>query len=117
MREEKELNGVQEAEEAISRLSRAEKAQILQSLVRDLTDSVTGIESTPGVMGGAPCVRQTRIPVWMLEQARRLGTSEAELLRNYPTLTAQDLTNAWDYIRAHQVEIEEQIKANEEDEL
>ena len=32
-----------------------------------------GIEKTPGVCGGDPCIRQTRIPVWLLEQLRRLG--------------------------------------------
>jgi uncharacterized protein (DUF433 family) len=67
-------------------------------------------------MGGAPCVSRTRIPVWLLEQSRRLGTSEADLLRDYPTLTAQDLANAWAYVRSHRAEIESQITANESDE-
>ena len=66
-------------------------------------------------MGGAPCIARTRIPVWLLEQARRLGTREAELLRNYPTLTAQDLANAWSYVRSHRAEIEQQIADNERD--
>lgn len=56
---------------------------------------------------------RTRIPVWLLVQAKRLGTSEAELLRSYPTLRAEDLANAWAYARAHQSEIESQIAANE----
>ncbi len=116
MSEEKALSGLQEAEEAVSRLTRAEKAELLQRLVRDLTDSFPGIERTPGVMGGAACLRQTRVPVWLLEQYRRLGTSEADLLRNYPTLTAQDLANAWAYVLSHREEIEAQIEANERDE-
>ncbi len=66
-------------------------------------------------MGGAACISRTRIPVWVLEQSRRLGTSEADLLRDYPSLTAQDLANAWAYVRSHRVEIEEQIEANERD--
>jgi len=57
---------------------------------------------------------RTRIPVWMLEQARRLGTSEADLLRSYPTLRADDLANAWAYVRSHRDEIDEQIRTNEE---
>jgi uncharacterized protein (DUF433 family) len=63
------------------------------------------IESRPGVAGGGPCVGHTRIPVWSPEQARRLGTSEAELLNAYTTLRAADLTNAWAYVRSHRVEI------------
>ena len=51
---------------------------------------------------------------YVLEQARRLGTSEADLLRAYPTLRAQDLANAWAYVRTHRDEMEEQICANEE---
>jgi uncharacterized protein (DUF433 family) len=52
--------------------------------------------------------------VWVLEQARRLGVSEADLLRNYPTLRADDLSNAWAYVRSHREEIEQQIRQNEE---
>jgi uncharacterized protein (DUF433 family) len=62
---------------------------------------------------GEPCIVRTRMPVWVLVQARRLGTSEADLLRSYPTLRAEDLANAWAYARAHQEEIEHQILANE----
>lgn len=108
-------NTTLETEKILSGLSRAEKAQLLQWLVRDLGDAFPGIENTPGVLGGAACIIRTRIPVWVLEQARRLGTSEAELLSNYPGLTAQDLANAWAYVRSHRQEIETQIEANEMD--
>ena len=74
---------------------------------------MTGIDSNPAVCGGAPCILRTRIPVWLLVQARQLGTSEADILRSYPTLTAQDLTNAWAYYRSHREEIEQQIDENE----
>ena len=50
----------------------------------------------------------------MLEQARRLGTSEAELLGAYPTLRAEDLTNAWAYVRSHPQEIDHDIRENED---
>ena len=68
----------------------------------------------PGVFGGEPCIVRTRIPVWLLEQARRLGVSEADLLRSYPMLRAEDLANAWAYVRAYRTEIEQQIQENEE---
>ena len=105
--------GGESAEELLARLSRAEKAQVLRWAARDLSDASPGIESRPGVCGGEPCIVRTRIPVWVLEQARRLGTSEAELLRVYPTLRAEDLANAWAFVRSHREEITRQIEANE----
>ena len=38
------------------------------------------IDARPQVFGGERCIVRTRIPVWLLEQARRPGTSEQELL-------------------------------------
>ena len=46
-------------------------------IVRDLGDDFPGIESKPDVVGGVPCITRTRIPVWLLEQARRLGVARA----------------------------------------
>ncbi|PYJ02591.1 MAG: hypothetical protein DME25_15640 [Verrucomicrobia bacterium] len=103
------------AEELLAKMSRAEKAQVLQWAARDLGEAFPGIESRPGVCGGEACIVRTRIPVWVLEQARRLGTSEAELLRAYPTLRAEDLANAWAYVRSHGEEITRQIEENEAD--
>jgi uncharacterized protein (DUF433 family) len=107
------MTGLEEAEKLLTRLSRAERAQLLQLVVRDLGDAFPGIESRPEVSGGEPCIVRTRIPVWVLEQARRLGTSEAELLRSYPSLRAEDLVSAWSYVRSHREEIDRQIQENE----
>lgn len=107
---------MQDSEKLLANLTRAEKARLLQWLMRDLGDAFPGIESRTDVAGGVPCIVRTRIPVWLLEQARRLGTSEADLLRAYPTLRAEDLANAWAYVRSHPAEIERQIAENEEDE-
>ncbi len=104
-----------ETEKLLSGMNRAEKAQLLQWIIRDLGDAFPGIESLPNVSGGEPCIVRTRIPVWMLEQAKRLGTSEAELLLAYPSLRAEDLANAWAYVRSHRDEIDRQIQENEED--
>ena len=100
--------------EMLPAMSPGEKAQVLQWIAKDLGNASPGIESTPGVVGGDPCIVRTRIPVWLLVQAQRLGSSEADILRSFPTLTAEDLTNAWAYNRAHKVEVEQQIRANEE---
>ncbi len=107
---------IEETEKLLANLTRAEKAHLLQLIARDLGDAFPGIESQDGVAGGAPCIVRTRIPVWLLEQARRLGTTEADLLRAYPTLRAEDLANAWAYVRGHRSEVEQQIVENEEDE-
>jgi uncharacterized protein (DUF433 family) len=56
----------------------------------------------------------TRIPVWALEPYRRLGASEADLWRNFPTLRAQDLVNARAFVRTHAEEIDQQIRENED---
>ena len=82
-------------------------------VVQDLGEAFPGIESRLGVCGGKACIVRTRIPVWLLVQARRLNTSESDLLRAYPTLRAEDLANAWAYQRSHPDEIERQIRDNE----
>ena len=88
--------------------------RLLQRIVQDLGDSFPGVESTPGVCGGEPCIVRTRIPVWILAQMRRQGVNEADILRSYPTLRAEDLAAAWAYVRVHRSEIEQQIRENEE---
>ena len=94
-------------------LSPQEKAQAIQLLVASLTDTWAGIEKTPGVMGGDACIRQTRIPVWLLVSLRRQGATEAYLLEDYPDLAAADLANAWLYTDVHADEIETAIQRQE----
>jgi uncharacterized protein (DUF433 family) len=107
------MSKLREAEELIAGLSRAEKAQVLKLVVQDLADAFPGIDSMPDICGGEARIVRTRIPVWILERARRLGASEAEILRIYPTLRAEDVANAWAYMRSHRDEIEADIVANE----
>jgi uncharacterized protein (DUF433 family) len=104
---------VSEVERLLGGLTRAEKAQVLQWVVRDLGDAFPGIDRRPDVCGGEACIVRTRIPIWVLLQTLRLGCSEADLLRAYPTLRAEDLSNAWAYARVHCDEIEQQIRENE----
>ena len=108
------MSTLQDAQKLLSAMTRAEKAQLLQWVVRDVGDAFPGIEGMPGVCGGEACVVRTRIPIWVLEQARRMGSSEADLLRCYPTLRADDLANAWAYVRSHREEMEQEILENEE---
>ena len=108
------MSRMEELEKFLNTMTRGEKAELLQWIARDLGDTFPGIDSTPDVCGGESRIVRTRIPVWVLIQAKRLGTSEADLLRSYPTLRAEDLTNAWAYYRSHKEEIEQQIQENEE---
>ena len=106
---------LKDAEIAIAGLSVYEKSKLFKKLEGELKGKFAGIEKTSNVMGGSACIRQTRIAVWMLEQARRQGVSEADLLLNYPNLTANDLANAWDYVSLNLEEIENEITENEAD--
>jgi uncharacterized protein (DUF433 family) len=72
-----------------------------------------GIEATPGVCGGDARIAGTRIPVWSLALARRLGATDARLLDEYPSLTPRDLANAWSYAEAHPDEVDRLIHENE----
>ena len=107
------MTTLEKVEKLLSEMTREEKIQLLQWIARDLSGAFPGIESTPGVCGGDPRIAGTRIPVWVLVQYRKLGASEADLLRAYPTLRAEDLANAWVYYRSHKDEIEKQIAENE----
>jgi uncharacterized protein (DUF433 family) len=100
-------------EKLLPTLSAGEKAQLLKWVVQELGDAFPGIDSRPEVCGGEACIVRTRIPVWLLENARRLGVTEQELLVAYPSLRAEDLVNVWAYARAHVTEIDEQIRENE----
>lgn len=103
-----------ELEKQLLALTPAEKAQVIQLLVQSLSNTWQGIEKTPGVCGGDACIVGTRIPVWVLVDARRIGYSETDLLESYPTLNAADLANAWAYASLFPDEIELAIQQNEE---
>jgi uncharacterized protein (DUF433 family) len=107
------MSSLREFEDVLGRLSSAEKVQVLKWLVQDRRDAFPGIESRPDVCGGEACIVRTRIPVWLLENARRSGVTEQVLLASYPALRAEDLVNAWNYARSHAAEIDRQIRENE----
>jgi len=103
----------QELEAELAALSKAEKAEVVERLAQEISGVWPGVETTPGVLGGAACIVRTRIPVWLLESYRRQGWSEARILENYPTLRAADLVHAWSYVGAHRSEIDQAIRENE----
>lgn len=70
------------------------------------------IVETPGICGGSPRIHGTRIPVWVLEGARRKGWSDLDLLENYPTINQADLEMAWRFVVGHRDKIEQEIRDN-----
>jgi uncharacterized protein (DUF433 family) len=81
-----------------------------------MTITASWISKKPDRCGDDACVRDTRITVWGLVAYRRLGMSDAEIMRAVRGLTAADLEAAWEYATAHPQEIDEAIRANEEGE-
>jgi uncharacterized protein (DUF433 family) len=71
------------------------------------------ITKSPDICGGDACIKGHRIPVWTLVNYRRLGGSEEDILRAYPSLTAADLGDAWGYAAGHRAEIDHAIRENE----
>lgn len=104
----------QELENQLLGLSGSEKAELIQRLTQTISSGARGITKTPGVCGGEACIAGTRIAVWLLIEARRFGVREAQLLDDYPHITAADLVNAWAYADAYPEEVEAAIRANNE---
>ena len=106
---------IQELQAQLLSLTPIEKSNLIHFLSSSMETSWQGIHKTDGVMGGEACIRDTRIPVWLLVSYSRLGLSEAKLLENYPSLTAIDLVNAWSYNSANAAEIDQAIAKQEEE--
>jgi uncharacterized protein (DUF433 family) len=103
-----------QAQSVVAALPRQDRARLFVWMAEDIADQLPGIEFDPRVCGGSARIAGTRIPVWSLESWRRLGSSDDEILRNYPTLQASDLLNAWRYVERHTQEIDGEIRENEE---
>jgi uncharacterized protein (DUF433 family) len=58
------------------------------------------IEAKPDVMMGKPCIKGTRIPVYLVLQKMAAGESAEQLLDAYPQLTSQDLSACLEYAAA-----------------
>jgi Uncharacterized conserved protein len=52
----------------------------------------------PELHHGEPCIRGTRIPVYVIVSSLADGMSEEELLEQYPQLTREDIRAALAYV-------------------
>lgn len=75
------------------------------------------IKKTPGVCGGEACIRDTRIPVWLIREMEYKQISHAEMLDQYPGLSIEDLEAAHEYSLMFQEEIDKAIQENDIDDL
>jgi uncharacterized protein (DUF433 family) len=55
------------------------------------------IVSKPGVLGGKPCIRGTRISVELVLELLASGASREEILRTYPHIPPEGLSAAIQY--------------------
>jgi uncharacterized protein (DUF433 family) len=101
--------------DAMMLLPKGDKARLLSVVALEVMDSHPGIDIQEGICGGSARVIRTRIPVWLLENYRRAGSTDAQILSAYPSLTAEDLASAWHYARSHREEMNREIAANGDD--
>jgi uncharacterized protein (DUF433 family) len=57
------------------------------------------IESTPGILGGKPRLKGTRIPVSLVLGYLASGSSTEEIIREYPGVTQEQIRACLDYAR------------------
>ena len=90
-------------------LSNEDKTKAIQLLATSLDGAWIVIEKSEA--GNADAfIRQTGIAVWFLVNRHNHGSSDAEILAEYPQLTATDLANAWLYAKIHEDEIQSAIQ-------
>jgi uncharacterized protein (DUF433 family) len=59
------------------------------------------IVSNPGILGGKPCIKGTRISVEFILELFASGASHREILTAYPHLTEEALEEALRYVAAY----------------
>jgi uncharacterized protein (DUF433 family) len=97
--------------ETIKRLAQNAQ-QTLDQVIDDLAvQPMTHIASRPGVQGGEPCIRGTRIPVWVLAAMHKQGDTAEEILEAYPNLSAAQVYAAMSYYYEHRAEVDAVIAA------
>ena len=59
------------------------------------------IVQVPGIMGGKPIIEGTRLSVSLIQEHVVSGSTEEDLLRNYPRLTSEGIAAALRYAEEH----------------
>ena len=58
------------------------------------------VEANPAVMMGKPCIKGTRIPVYLVLEKMAAGETLEQLLEAYPQLAREDLNACLEYAAA-----------------
>jgi uncharacterized protein (DUF433 family) len=74
-------------------------------------NDLTRITFDPAVMGGKPCIRGLRVTVGMVVGLVASGHSDAEILKAYPYLEHEDISEALKYAAWRVEEIEAPLAA------
>ena len=77
---------------------------IIEEVMRGLKEVSTAEEwvtSSPGIRGGEPVVRGTRVPVYLLADLQAKGVSSEEILADYPSVTPEALQAAITWSKLH----------------
>jgi uncharacterized protein (DUF433 family) len=73
----------------------------LKSAMTSYKKAHTMVIEDPEIMGGTPVIRGTRVPVHLVAEMRRQGTSVEEILAGYPSLTREHIALSELYGQAH----------------
>jgi len=77
-----------------------------------LTDHAR-IVRVPGLLGGAPVIAGTRVPIYAIASAFRAGAGRPEIQRDFTDLTASEVEAAIYYYLAHKHEVDEVLERSE----
>jgi uncharacterized protein (DUF433 family) len=75
------------------------------------------ITRAPGICGGRPIIKGTRITVRAIVGYYKMGLSIEEILEGLPHLTPSQVYDALSYYHDHSAEIEEDIEENRSERL
>ena len=71
----------------------------LRQVYEEASQIVPTIISSAGILGGSPCVRGTRVPVYMILDALEYNGTMEGVLRSYPKLTIEQVKDSVRFAR------------------
>ncbi len=94
-----------------------EKLDLLKAVFADtfVQESANeGIEKTVDVCGGSARIKNTRIPVWSIVEAKKMNFGDDRILASYPAISLIDIENALVYYARNRKEVELDLVENNE---
>ncbi|OQY41685.1 MAG: hypothetical protein B6242_17085 [Anaerolineaceae bacterium 4572_78] len=67
------------------------------STVRKSVDFIERISSNSDICHGKPCIKGTRIPVYLIVSLIAYGEDIPSIIQNYPSITHDDITASMKY--------------------